>query len=282
MSMPGLRRGARERGVRINETELNAQYLSFYCSRVPAQHPGVKRRLQKEIEMNAKDIMTRKVITVTPGTPVREVAKLLVERQVSAVPVLDGERLVGMISEADMLHRYEISTDCASSNDPWWVRLFSADRSPEEYVKSHARHARDVMTREVSSVAPDTPLAEIATLLEKRRIRRVPVVEEGRLVGIVSRSDLVRAFASAKRTPARAGQLADEAIRGRVLAELRRQAWWRSDFSSVTVEQGVVTYRGAIQWENERAAARVAAETVPGVHSVVDLRTAYRDLPSMA
>jgi CBS domain-containing protein len=231
--------------------------------------------------MNAKDVMTSKVITVTSGTLVREVASLLLERRISALPVVDGDRLAGIISEADLLHRYEIGTDCALCGDPWWIRLFSADRSPEEYVKAHARYARDIMTRDVVSVGPEAPVAEIATLLEKRRIKRVPVLEQGQLVGIVSRSDLVRALVSAKREAAQSGPLADEAIRGLLLAELRRQPWWRTDLSNVTVEKGVVTFGGIIQLDNERAAARVAAETVPGVRGVVDRRLPYRDLPSM-
>ena len=163
--------------------------------------------------MNAKDIMTSKVITVTSGTLVSEVARLLFERRISALPVVDGERLAGIVSEADLLHRYEIGTDCALGGDPWWMRLFSADRSPAEYVKSHARYARDIMTRDVATVAPDTPLAEIATLLEKRRIKRVPVLDEGHLVGIVSRSDLVHALVSAARAGAPADPITDDAIR---------------------------------------------------------------------
>jgi CBS domain-containing protein len=231
--------------------------------------------------MNAKDIMTSKVITVTSGTLVSEIARLLFERRISALPVVDGERLVGIVSEADLLHRYEIGTDCALGGDPWWMRLFSADRSPAEYVKSHARYARDIMTRDVASVAPDTPLAAIATLLERRRIKRVPVLDEGHLVGIVSRSDLVHALVSAARAGAPAGPITDDAIRALVLAELRRQGWWRKELSGVTVEQGVVTFAGVIESENERLAARVAAETVPGVHGVVDERLAYRDLTAM-
>ena len=231
--------------------------------------------------MNARDIMTSKVITVTSGTLVSEIARLLFERRISALPVVDGERLVGIVSEADLLHRYEIGTDCALGGDPWWMRLFSADRSPAEYVKSHARYARDIMTHDVATVAPDTPLAAIATLLEKRRIKRVPVLDEGHLVGIVSRSDLVHALVSAARAGAPAGPITDDAIRALVLAELRRQGWWRKELSGVTVEQGVVTFAGLIESESERLAARVAAETVPGVHRVVDERLAYRDLTSM-
>src|SRR5687768_1171364 len=228
--------------------------------------------------MNARDIMTSKVITVTSGTLVSEIARLLFERRISALPVVDGERLVGIVSEADLLHRYEIGTDCAFGGDPWWMRLFSADRSPAEYVKSHARYARDIMTTDVATVAPDTPLAKIATLLERRRIKRVPVLDEGQLVGIVSRSDLVHALVSAARAGAPAGPITDDAIRALVLAELRRQGWWRKELSGVTVEQGVVTFAGVIESESERLAARVAAETVPGVHGVVDERLAYRDL----
>ena len=230
--------------------------------------------------MNAKDVMTSRVITVTSGTPVSEVARLLFERRISALPVVDGERLAGIVSEADLLHRYEIGTDCALGGDPWWIRLFSADRSPEEYVKSHARVARDIMTRDVATVAPDTPLAEIATLLERRRIKRVPVLDEGHLVGIVSRSDLVHALVAATRAGTQADPVADETIRAMVLAELRRQAWWRRDFANVTVEQGIVTFAGLIETERERPAARVAAETVPGVRAVVDERLAYRDFIS--
>ena len=231
--------------------------------------------------MDAKDVMTRNVVTVTPATGVEEIARLLFEHRISALPVLDEDRLVGIISEADLLHRYEIGTDRDAGNDPWWIRVFSGDRSPEDYVKSHALQAGDIMSREVVAVAPDTPLAEIATLMEKRRIKRVPVLEAGRLRGMVSRSDLVRALLARKQARRATAALPDEAIRALLLAELRRQAWWRSDLSQVSVEHGIVTYGGAIGSENERLAARVAAQTVPGVRGVVDRRIAYRDLPSM-
>jgi CBS domain-containing protein len=137
------------------------------------------------------------------------------------------------------------------------------------------------MTREVATVAPDTSLADIVALLEKRNIRRVMVVQQEKLVGVVSRSDLVEALAAARRTDWTRGPIADEAILRLLLAELRRQAWWRSDWSNVTVTKGVVTYAGVVDSEDERLAARVAAEIVPGVRGVVDRRAVYRDLPSM-
>jgi CBS domain-containing protein len=209
--------------------------------------------------MNARDVMTPKVITAKPGTPVGEIAALLFEHRISAVPVVDKGRLVGIVSEANLLRRYEIGTDRARSGESWWMRLFGTSSPEVQYVRSHARRARDIMTPEVATVAPDTSLGEIATLLEKRRIKRVPVLERGRLVGIVSRADLVGALVSAKQAGRAAGPIGDEAIRSRLLAELEGQEWWRA----------------------ERVAARVAAETVPGVRRVVDRRMVFRDLPSM-
>ena len=114
--------------------------------------------------MKAKDIMTAPVATVGPETSVHEIAALLFERRISAVPVVEDDELVGIVSEADLLHRYEIGTDCALRGEPWWMRLFGADRSPEDYVRTHAQHARDIMTQEVATVTPDTPLAAIAKM----------------------------------------------------------------------------------------------------------------------
>jgi CBS domain-containing protein len=231
--------------------------------------------------MKAKDIMTTPVITVGPDTPVSEIAALLFERRISALPVVEDGRLVGVVSEADLLHRHEIGTDRSAQSGSWWLRLFSADRSIEEYIKSHARKARDVMTREVVSVAPDAAAAEIATLLETRGIKRLPVVDDGKLAGIVSRADLVRVLAEAPQAAARVTPPSDTAIRGRLLAELQRQAWWRRGISTLQVIDGVVTYRGTVESAQERDAARVAAENIPGVRGVEDFRPLMRDLPSM-
>lgn len=183
--------------------------------------------------MNAEDIMTSPVITVRPETPIRELAALLFERRISGVPVLEKGRLVGMVSEADLLHRHEIGTDCVARDGSWWLRLFSADRSLEDYVKSHAGQARDVMTREVVSVTADTPAAEIANLLGSRGIKRVPVLRGERLIGIVSRANLIQALAVDRRSrkPARPGD--DNTVRERLLAEPERQPWWRMSSSLI-------------------------------------------------
>jgi CBS domain-containing protein len=231
--------------------------------------------------MKAKDIMTSPVITVAPDTPVREIAALLFERRISGVPVLEDGRLVGLVSEADLLHRHEIGTDRAAQPRSRWLRLFSADRTPAEYIKSHATQARDIMAREVVSVAQDTPVAEIATLLETRGIKRVPVLRGAQLVGIVSRANLVQALAVMKRSAIRITPPRDEAIRGRLLGELERQPWWGPVRSNVIVTEGVVHYWGMVDSDEERNAARVAAENVPGVRGIEDHRFRYHDIPSM-
>lgn len=231
--------------------------------------------------MKAKDIMTSPVITVTPDATVDEIAALLFERRISAVPVVEKGRLVGIVSEADLLHRHEIGTDCIAQSGSWWLRLFTVDRSIEEYIKSHARRARDVMTREVATVAPDTPVADIATLLEKRRVKRVPVVHAGRLAGMVSRSNLVQALAATARSSEPAAPGSDASIYAQLVRELERQSWWRRGTSFVAVADGVVTISGTVDAEEERDAARVAAENIPGVRGIEDKRLVFRDLPSM-
>jgi CBS domain-containing protein len=231
--------------------------------------------------MNAQDIMTTGVATVTPETLVSKIAALLNERRISAVPVISGERLVGIVSEADLLRRYEIGTDCAMRGEPWWMKFFGTARLPGEYVKSHARYARDIMTEDVITVAPDTALADVAALFGKHGIKRVPVLREGRLVGILSRSDLVRALAVAAVNGRKVHTVPDHTIQRLLMEELRRQNWWRSEYSNVSVSEGVVTYGGFVDVENERTAARVAAETIPGVVKVVDQRLPYQNLVSM-
>ena len=159
-----------------------------------------------------------------------------------------------------------------------WLRLFGADRSPAAYVKSHAQRARDIMTREVISVAPDMPLADIATLFETRGIKRVPVMRGEKVVGIVTRANLVQALATIRQTANRLTQPIDQAIRGRLLSELERQPWWGRVTSNVIVARGVVHYFGMVDSGDERDAARVAAESVPGVRGVEDHRFRYSDI----
>ena len=229
--------------------------------------------------MKASDIMTAPAITVAPDTPVAQIAALLAERRISAVPVLEDGRLVGLVSEADLLHRHEIGTEAAGRGRSWlqWLRGAS---SAGDYVRSHAVRASDVMTREVFSAEADVELAEIVALMERRTVKRVQIVRGSELVGIVSRADVVRAVV-AKQGRATTESPGDEAIRARIAAELEHQPWWRAPYSSVQVRDGVVHYLGLIDTEDQRSAARVVAENVPGVRGVEDHRFTMYDIPSM-
>ena len=228
--------------------------------------------------MQAADVMTVDVVTVDPETPVQQVASLLSERGISGVPVVDeNRRLVGMISEGDLLRRVETGTQVRRS---WWLEMLSTNTElAGDYVKTRGRRARHVMTRDVVSVAEATPLVEIADLLERHRIKRVPVVHEGALVGIVSRANLVRALASGGAAPARPAADRDGVIRDKLLAELKRQKWAEASPGNVIVADGVVHLWGTILSDEERQALRVAAENIAGVRAVEDHTTLRPTLP---
>lgn len=217
--------------------------------------------------MQAKDVMTTRVVTVRPDTTVAQIAKTLLERHVSAVPVVDaGGGLLGIVSEGDLMRRPESSTEERRS---WWLAFLTLpDEDQRRYVKTHGRHAEDVMTQNVVTVPPDCPLAEIATLLEDRRIKRVPVVEDGKLVGIVSRADLLRGLASSRPLPVPSSD--DRALRDAVERAIAEHAAGDRPFISATVTDGVVRLWGGVQHAASKDAARVAAENVPGVKSVED------------
>ena len=217
--------------------------------------------------MKARDVMVSPVITVKPSSSVREVAQTLLKERISAVPVVDDQgKLVGIISEGDLLHRAEAGTQRRHS---WWLVGLVGDESlASEYIKAHSRKVADVMTRKVVTAAPDSPLHQIAALLEKNSIKRVPIVENGQLVGIISRANLVQALASTRKgleIPS-----SDSEIRDKVLARLNGQPWANTTLLNVTVNGGVVDLWGITRSETERKAIRVAAETTPGVRSVND------------
>src|SRR5262245_51233763 len=165
--------------------------------------------------MRAADVMTSEVISVDPDMSVHALAALLSERGISGVPVVDAEgRVIGIVSEGDLLHRIETGTQRRTGRRrSWWLEGIASDREQaRDYVKSHARTVKDVMTRDVVSVSDTTELAEIANLLETKRIKRVPVVRDRKLVGIVSRANLVRALAIAKSAPPTIGDPDDRTI----------------------------------------------------------------------
>ena len=222
--------------------------------------------------MHAADVMTRNVITVDSSATVQDVAGLLSERGISGAPVVDDSgQLVGIISEGDLLRRTEIGTTNppGSVRRSWWLEDVATARA-RDYVKSHGRTIRDIMTRDVVTVTDDTDLSEIARLLETNRIKRVPVLHDGKIVGIVSRSNLVRALSAVQTPTAAATTDSDRAIRARLLAELQEQKWanriWPQD---IIVSDGTAhIWFTSDESSATMQAARVAAENIPGVQGV--------------
>jgi len=218
--------------------------------------------------MKARDIMVMNVITVGPEASVRQVADILFKSRISALPVVDehGE-LIGIVSEGDLARRAELETDYRRS---WWLETF-ARKSKEtlavEYVKSHARRVEDVMTRRVITATPGTPLRDIAALLEKNRIKRVPIVAKGKVVGIVSRANLIQALASLSEE-SKQSAASDSTIRQKVMAQFKSEQWSKHSLLNATVQGGTVKLWGIVDSEAEKEAARVAAEQVFGVKAI--------------
>jgi CBS domain-containing protein len=218
--------------------------------------------------MKAADVMTNRVLTIEVDAPIVEAVRLMIENRISGLPVVDAAgRLVGMVTEGDFLRRTETGTEIRR---PRWLQfLLSPGRLADEYVRTHARKVGEVMTPDVAAVTEDTLVDEIVRLMERSRIKRVPVLRDGRLVGIVSRADLVRALAGllAEAAPA---SLDDTALRDRILADLDKQSWSPRVGVNVTVRNGMVDLWGTLTDERERQALCVACENVSGVKGVRD------------
>jgi CBS-domain-containing membrane protein len=219
--------------------------------------------------MKAADVMVTDVISVTPEHNVQDVAEILLTNRISAVPVInDKGKLVGIVSEGDLMRRAESGTAHERS---WWLRLLMGREGlAQEYVREHARRVSDVMTRDVITATRETPLPEVASLLERNRIKRVPIVDGGKVVGIVSRANLLQALASLRKEIAVEKPTADSAVRDKVLERLKAEPWTRSALLNVTVRDGTVDLWGIVDSAAEKRALRVAAEVTPGVRGVND------------
>lgn len=217
--------------------------------------------------MKARDVMVSPVRTTTGRTSVRDAAATMLKYRISALPVVDDQGgLIGIITEGDLVHRAETGTE---RQRPWWLRVLADDRTlASEYVKSHARTVSDVMTRDVVTATPDTPLQEIASLFGKKSIKRVPIVGNDQLLGIVSRANLVQALATSGKGLDIAPS--DQTIRERLVSHLKEQPWTQTSTLNITVNDGVVDLWGLVRSDAERQAIRVAAEASPGVRGVND------------
>ena len=216
--------------------------------------------------MKAAEIMAKDVVSVRPEDSVREVALLMLERRISGVPVVDAERRVlGVVSEGDFLRRPELDTDRPGGG---WLSFFlSEEERARGFVKSHGLKARDVMTQPAVCVAPEAPLAEVVRLMERGGVKRLPVVADGKLVGIITRADLLRAFAMRPASPPVAPT--DQELRERIDALLRDADWTASAMVNIVVEAGVVSIWGTVESASQRDALMLAVRGVPGVKEVV-------------
>jgi CBS domain-containing protein len=217
--------------------------------------------------MLAQDIMTKDVLTVTPDTSVKDIARCMMEHRVGGLPVIDKQgHIVGIVTEGDLVRRSDLDT--ARQRNGWLdIFLSNADRA-RDFAREHGRTAQDIMTTEVIAVAPGASLRQIADLFETRRIRRVPVVANGKVVGIVSRANLVQALAT-PHTDA-VDRIDDPQIRDLVLAAYRRLAWGIRHERNIIVRDGVVHLWGFVPTSAELDALRVATEDIPGVKGFVD------------
>ena len=219
--------------------------------------------------MKAADVMVSPVITVGPDATVQDVADILNRNRISAVPVLSQQgKILGIVSEGDLLRRVESGTERHRSR--WLALLTSKFKLRDEYVKSHSHKVTDVMTSSVLTVSPDTPLGDIASVLEKNGIKRVPVVTDGKLVGIVSRANLVQAIATIGKTIKTQDAVSDAALREKVIRQLDSLPLAWPALINVIVNDGNIELWGIVESESEKQVARVAAETAPGVGAVID------------
>ncbi|NQV61728.1 MAG: CBS domain-containing protein [Alphaproteobacteria bacterium] len=219
--------------------------------------------------MRAKDIMTTDVATITPDMTVAEIARILMDNKISGAPVVNAAgETVGMVSEGDLLQQVGLAGEKRRS---WWLRLVSApEQDAKDFVKSHGRFAADIMTTDVVSVTEDTSVAEIARLLEERRIKRVPVLRNGVLVGIVSRGNLLHALAGHRGDGPAAPSADDRTIRQAVSESLQSKGWTSHGATNVMVTDGVVELWGWVESDVERKAMLVATQEISGVKKVID------------
>jgi CBS domain-containing protein len=216
--------------------------------------------------MRARDIMTTDLITVPPDMPTDALATLMAERHVSGAPVIDAEgRLVGLVTDGDLMRRLSAKEDKPAS---FLAALLGANaEQATSYARTHGRRVRDLMSTDLATVSEDATVEEVAHILESRRIRRVPVVRGDRLVGVVSRADLLRAVMAPVGSGAEA-EASDPRIRRAIYAAMAEQPWISTRFVFPNVQDGVVTFHGFLGSQEALRALRVLAEGVAGVREV--------------
>lgn len=218
--------------------------------------------------MKTREVMTTNVCTVAASTAVAEAMRLMLERSISGLPVLDADgSLVGIVTEGDFMRRGELGTERRRAG--WLQFVLGPGRIAGDYTRSHAQRVEQVMTRSVVGVDADAPLADAVQLLEKHHFKRLPVLEGERLVGVLSRADLMRAFL-ATRAAQSAQELSDAAIARCIETELDKQPWCPRQNVRIEVHDGSVQIDGVVSDERMREALRVVVENTPGVRNAID------------
>lgn len=219
--------------------------------------------------MQVDEVMTTAVATVRADASISDAIAIMEARHVSGLPVVDGrDALVGMLTEGDLLKRVETGT-AGHRRAGWLDVVLGSGRSASDYVRTHSRYVSDLMSQEVVTATEGTSLEEVVALMEKRHIKRLPITRDAKLIGIVSRADLVHALGRALRTEAMGGS-PDAVIQERLQSYLKRQGWFVAGDVSFTVRQGVVTFNGVFSDQHTPAALRVAAQNTAGVTAVED------------
>ena len=218
--------------------------------------------------MRAADVMTRTVATVRADTPLKDAIKRMVDSRISGLPVTDAAgKLVGILTEGDLLRRTETGTGRKRAG--WLEFLLGPNKAAAEFVRTHSRRVEDVMTPDVLTVTEDATLDDIVELMERKHVKRVPVVRGDALIGVVSRADLIKAVGLAMAGEDEA-PLGDVGIRERLEAELQGKHWGGAESVNITVLDGVVSLEGVVFNQGLRPALRVAAQNIPGVKAVED------------
>jgi CBS domain-containing protein len=218
--------------------------------------------------MNAKDVMTREVVSIKPDATILQAARLMLQHRISGLPVVDAAgALVGIVSEGDFLRRRETNTERRRSR--WLEFLMGPGRIADEYTHTHGSKVSEVMSEDVKTVGENTPLEDVVELMERSRIKRVPVMRGKTMAGIITRSNLLHAMVALARKSAPTAT-DDAAIRERILAEMKNQQWAPVAMTNVVVRDGVVELWGVIIDERQRQALKIVAENVPGVKAVKD------------
>jgi CBS domain-containing protein len=252
--------------LRRGELLLAHQFFDLHQS-VGDRRNAACVEANEEYPMQASDIMTTSVVTVPPDMTVQEVAWLMAKKHVSGLPVVSPEgHVLGMISEADLLRRVELGTDEAPAR---WPAIFAkSNEIARGFTKAHGTKAHDVMARPVISVQHDVALQSVADTLARHAIKRVPVMKDDKLAGIIARSDLVRAFGQMKSQDAGKVHIGNGLIHKAISDAMHGKPWLDTSYLNVTVNDGVVRLTGYIQSSDHSDAVRVLVEEIPGVERV--------------